>query len=246
MLDYILGSSPVVSAVLLILILASISSWAILIMKFRELRSAERDTEEFVEAYLESPLDTAYEVARRHTSSPLATVFKSGYTELARLGKLQGAHGHVTRDQVEGVISRLGWIRGEEVHRLERGLSFLATIASSGPFVGLFGTVVGIMNSFESIGASDFVSGITAASAAAAPTSRRWTSISMGSPRVSVARAAKLSARASIPLTPPGVASSFRRPRELRSRAPRHLPPGVPTACSITYWARVPSSPPCS
>jgi biopolymer transport protein TolQ len=154
MLDYILGSSPVVSAVLLLLVLASISSWAILVMKFRELRAAERDTEEFVEAYLESPLDTAYDVARRHTSSPLATVFKSGYTELARLEKLQGTRGTVTRDQIEGVISRLGWIRGEEVHRLERGLSFLATIASSGPFVGLFGTVVGIMNSFESIGAS--------------------------------------------------------------------------------------------
>jgi biopolymer transport protein TolQ len=154
MLDYILGSSPVVSAVLLLLILASISSWAILVMKFRELRAADRDTEEFVEAYLESPLDTAYEVARRHTSSPLATVFKSGYTELARLERLQGPNGHITRDQLEGVISRLGWIRGEEVHRLERGLSFLATIASSGPFVGLFGTVIGIMNSFESIGAS--------------------------------------------------------------------------------------------
>ncbi len=154
MLDYILGSSPVVSAVLLLLILASISSWAILVMKFRELRAAERDTEEFVEAYLESPLDAAYEVARRHISSPLATVFKSGYTELARLEKMHGPTGHVTRDQLEGVISRLGWIRGEEIHRLERGLSFLATIASSGPFVGLFGTVVGIMNSFESIGAS--------------------------------------------------------------------------------------------
>jgi biopolymer transport protein TolQ len=154
MLDYILGSSPVVSAVLLLLILASISSWAILIMKFRELRTAESDTEEFVEAYLESPFDTAYEVSRRHTASPLATVFKSGYTELARLEKMQGPAGRVTRDQVEGVISRLGWIRGEELHRLERGLSFLATIASSGPFVGLFGTVVGIMNSFEAIGQS--------------------------------------------------------------------------------------------
>ena len=153
MLDYILGSSPVVSGVLLLLILASISSWAILLMKFRELRSAERDTEEFVEAYLESPLDAAYEVARRHTASPLATVFRSGYTELARLEKMTPQKG-VSRDQVEAVISRLGWIRGEEVHRLERGLSFLATIASSGPFVGLFGTVVGIMNSFESIGAS--------------------------------------------------------------------------------------------
>jgi biopolymer transport protein TolQ len=154
MLDYILGSSPVVSGVLLLLILASISSWAILVMKYRELRAAERDTEEFVEAYLESPLDTAYEVSRKHASSPLATVFRSGYTELARLEKMQGPQGRVTRDQVEAVISRLGWIRGEEVHRLERGLSFLATIASSGPFVGLFGTVVGIMNSFESIGAS--------------------------------------------------------------------------------------------
>jgi biopolymer transport protein TolQ len=153
MLDYILGSSPVVSGVLLLLILASISSWAILVMKFRELRAAERDTEEFVEAYLESPLDATYEVARRHTASPLATVFRSGYTELARIEKMTPGKG-VSRDQVEAVISRLGWIRGEEVHRLERGLSFLATIASSGPFVGLFGTVVGIMNSFQSIGAS--------------------------------------------------------------------------------------------
>jgi biopolymer transport protein TolQ len=154
MLDYILGSSPIVSAVLLLLILASVSSWAIMVMKFRELRAAERDTEDFVEAYLESSLENAYEVARRHPSSPLATVFRSGYTELARLEKLQGGHARVTRDQVEGVVSRLGWVRGEEVHRLERGLSFLATVASSGPFVGLFGTVVGIMNSFQQIGAA--------------------------------------------------------------------------------------------
>jgi biopolymer transport protein TolQ len=154
MLDYILGSSPIVSAVLLLLILASVSSWAIMIMKFRELRAAERDTEDFVEAYLESPLENAYEVARKHPASPLATVFRAGYTELARIEKLQaGTASRVTRDQVEGVVSRLGWIRGEEVHRLERGLSFLATIASSGPFVGLFGTVVGIMNSFQQIGA---------------------------------------------------------------------------------------------
>jgi biopolymer transport protein TolQ len=154
MLDYILGSSPIVSAVLLLLILASVSSWAIMIMKFRELRAAERDTEDFVEAYLESSLENAYEVARKHPSSPLATVFRAGYTELARLEKIQGGSGRVTRDQVEGVISRLGWIRGEEVHRFERGLSFLATIASSGPFVGLFGTVIGIMNSFQQIGAA--------------------------------------------------------------------------------------------
>ena len=153
MLNYILGSSAVVSGVLLLLVLASVSSWAIMLMKFRELRRAEKDTEEFVEAYLESPLETAYEVARRHGNSPLATVFRAGYTELARLEKLQGGRAPVTRDQVEGVVSRLGWIQGEEVHRLERGLSFLATIASSGPFVGLFGTVVGIMNSFQAIGA---------------------------------------------------------------------------------------------
>jgi biopolymer transport protein TolQ len=155
MLDYILGSSPIVSGVLLLLILASISSWAIMIMKFRELRAAERDTEDFVEAYLESPLEAAYEVARKHPASPLATVFRAGYSELARIEKLQtGPNKTVTREQVEGVVSRLGWIRGEEVHRLERGLSFLATIASSGPFVGLFGTVVGIMNSFQQIGAA--------------------------------------------------------------------------------------------
>jgi len=154
MLNYILGSSAIVSGVLLLLVLASVSSWAIMLMKFRELRRAERDTEEFVEAYLESSLETAYEAARKNPGSPLATVFRAGYTELARLEKLQAGRAPVTREQVEGVISRLGWIRGEEVHRLERGLSFLATIASSGPFVGLFGTVVGIMNSFQQIGAA--------------------------------------------------------------------------------------------
>ena len=124
-------------------------------MKFRELRAAERDTEEFVEAYLESPLDTTYEVARRHPASPLATVFKSGYTELARLEKLQGARGHVTRGPGRGrdQPARLDPRRRGRTGSSAGSRSWPRSRAPA-PFVGLFGTVVGIMNSFESIGAS--------------------------------------------------------------------------------------------
>ena len=69
---------------------------------------------------------------------------------LAQLERLRGKAA-VPPDEIETIIKRLAWVQTEEAHRLERGLPFLATTGSSAPFVGLFGTVVGIMNSFTSI-----------------------------------------------------------------------------------------------
>ena len=152
MLEIISGASPTVLGVLALLVLASITSWAVIAVKFRELGAANRQTRKFIELYQSGTLDTVYSRIRDYTASPLAAVFRAGFRELAQLQKQTAKR--MTPDQAETVIQRLGWVRTEESLRLERGLSFLATIGSSAPFVGLFGTVVGIMNSFHQIGQS--------------------------------------------------------------------------------------------
>lgn len=152
-LSLILEASWTVRIVLVVLALGSIASWAVIVFKARELALAERETESFLEAYLERPLDAVYDVARRHEGSPAARLFTAGYRKLAEIDKLQRSGGKISADQLEGVLQRLIWVQTEERHRLERGLPFLATTGSSAPFVGLFGTVVGIMNAFGSIGA---------------------------------------------------------------------------------------------
>ena len=153
MLEIISGASPIVLAVLILLATASITSWAVIALKFRELGAADRQTRGFIEAYQGGTLEAVYSEVRNYAASPLATVFRAGFRELAQLEKQQASR-RVTPEQAESVIKRLGWVRTEEALRLERGLSFLATIGSSAPFVGLFGTVVGIMNSFHQIGQS--------------------------------------------------------------------------------------------
>jgi biopolymer transport protein TolQ len=152
MLDLIFGASLVVSGVLLALALASIASWAVILMKVGELRRADTATRRFLEAYHNEPLDAVYEVARKRKASPLALVFKAGFDEVVELEKEQGASELIEREQLDRVVRRLSWIRDNQAQKLERGLSFLATVGSSAPFVGLFGTVVGIMNSFQQIG----------------------------------------------------------------------------------------------
>lgn len=147
-LDLILGASLVVRVVLIMLLLTSIASWAVILLKARELGRAESDTQQFLDAFLGGPLETAYEVARERSSSPMAAMFRGSFAELARRDERSPL------DRAEGVIRRLDWVQTEEMHRLERGLAFLATTGSAAPFVGLFGTVVGIMNSFADIGRS--------------------------------------------------------------------------------------------
>jgi biopolymer transport protein TolQ len=150
MLDLILGAGFVVKGVLALLIVMSVASWAIILFKARELGRAEADTDAFLEAYVERPLDAAYGDAKRFDASPAASLFQAGYRELSRLRR--AAVGAIDPSQVEEIIDRLSWVEAEQQHRLGRGLPFLATTGSSAPFIGLFGTVVGIMNSFQHIG----------------------------------------------------------------------------------------------
>ncbi|MCA9511608.1 MAG: MotA/TolQ/ExbB proton channel family protein [Myxococcota bacterium] len=147
-------ASLVVKLVMLLLAGMSVGSWAIIVLKWRELRRAEADSEAFLEVYREEEFARAFEAARELDRSPLAAVFLGGCAELQQIAKKQGggAVDALEVEQVRRVRKALGWITAGEAQRFERGLSFLATTGSSAPFIGLFGTVIGIIASFESIG----------------------------------------------------------------------------------------------
>jgi biopolymer transport protein TolQ len=150
MLELILGAGLLVKGVLVLLIIMSVASWAIIVFKTRELGRVEADTDAFLEAYLDRPMDAAYGDAKQFEASPIASLFEAGYRDLSRLKR--AATGVVEARQIEEIVDRLSWVEADEQHRLARGLPFLATTGSSAPFIGLFGTVVGIMNSFQHIG----------------------------------------------------------------------------------------------
>ena len=146
-------ASWVVKLVLVVLISFSIVSWAVIVFKWRELRRADQDNEAFLEVYHEGTFEAAYEAARELERAPVGAVFLSAYAELVRMAKFTGAKtlalGHA---QVHALTQRLTWAASREALRLERGMSFLATTASSTVYIGLFGTVVGIINAFQGIG----------------------------------------------------------------------------------------------
>jgi biopolymer transport protein TolQ len=149
-------ASWVVQLVLLLLAGFSVFSWAIILFKWRELRRAEQDSDAFLEVYHEGSLDAAYEAARELDQSPLAAVFLAGYAEVNRMARYTGkAVGEALDGSQRRALSRhIQWTASSESLRLEKRLSFLATVGSATPFIGLFGTVIGIVNAFEGIGRS--------------------------------------------------------------------------------------------
>ncbi len=154
------GSVGVVFFVLILLILFSISSWAIIIWKFFELRQAKIRCDEFLTVFWQSKrLDRLYEEAVGHEGNPVAQVFAAGYREAEHVLKARTKNGvedsTVLTSELTGVESVERALRraaNQEVTSLERLITFLATTASATPFIGLFGTVWGIMNSFRGIG----------------------------------------------------------------------------------------------
>jgi biopolymer transport protein TolQ len=147
-------ASLVVKLVLLLLAGFSVFSWAIIFYKWRELRRAEQDSDAFLEVYHEGSLDAAYEAARELDASPLATVFLAGYAEINRMARYTGkAVGEALDPAHRHALARhIQWTSTSESLRLERRLTFLATTGSATPFIGLFGTVIGIVNAFHDIG----------------------------------------------------------------------------------------------
>jgi biopolymer transport protein TolQ len=149
----ILGSSLIVQAVLLLLVAFSVGSLAVIFYKFRQIRAARSQTERFLEIFWEAKnLAAIHGSSSNLKESPVAHVFRAGYQELLRLTRSKKGSGDEAEttdlggvDNVERAMRRA---MNQEITRLERALTFLATTASTAPFVGLFGTVWGVMNAF--------------------------------------------------------------------------------------------------
>ncbi len=157
-----LYAGPMVKGVILLLLALSVICWGISLFKFLILRSALNESESFLDIFWNNQsLRRTFADAKPLENSPLAEIFRSGYLELQQMQK-QIDGGTQTSGAQEtpslnlyglGAIKRaLDQAVTAELTRLEKNLGFLATTGSIAPFIGLFGTVWGIMNSFRDIG----------------------------------------------------------------------------------------------
>lgn len=149
-LDLIFAASPVVKSVLLILAVMSVVTWGIVITKSVQIRKAKGETKKFSDIFWSSGnLAQINEMSQRLRSSPVASVFCAGYHELVQVVKVKESR-PVSQEatDVESIERALKRAKAEEITRIEFGTTFLATTASAAPFIGLFGTVWGIMNAF--------------------------------------------------------------------------------------------------
>ena len=145
-LQLVLQAGYVVRGVLIILLLFSIVSWAIIFFKHRYFSRANKETDQFLQTYGSNKNPKGlYQMTRNFTMSPIANVFRAVYT----------GGGNKDRGETKKLLRRYEAL---ESTKLERYLSFLATVASTAPFIGLFGTVWGIMNSFIGIGVTGVAS----------------------------------------------------------------------------------------
>ena len=128
----------VVKLVLLVLLFFSVFSWAIILYKFKFLSKIERETEEFHRAFRKSKdWDSLHQSSKKFSLSPSVNLFRSAHSAKSKEG--------INRDDIKRNLKR---IESLETARLSKYLTFLATTGSTTPFIGLFGTVWGIMNSF--------------------------------------------------------------------------------------------------
>lgn len=152
------GTGLVVKIVLLILLYFSVVSWTIIFFKLLQVYRANSESERFLEFFWKTKrFDLINAQLDRFTNSPLSVMFNEGYGELKKLME-RGEH----PEEPEGISTDLGGIDNiaralrrattSEITRLEKYLTFLATTGATAPFIGLFGTVWGIMTAFKGIG----------------------------------------------------------------------------------------------
>ena len=155
--DWILHSGPIAMAVLAILLVFSVVSWVIIFYKWRLLKKASKSSSEFTELFWKlRRFDEVFEISKAYPLSPVAQIFQKGYHELAQVKKTQGGDTsdvEFSANGIENVEHALRRSCQQEMAAMEQLVPFLATVGSTSPFIGLFGTVVGIMNSFAEIGA---------------------------------------------------------------------------------------------
>ena len=145
-----------------------LASWSVILGKWRELGAARRATDRFLKVFREvSRLNEAAATASKYRASPLAAMFQAGYGELeAQVRSVRrdaDPDGTLKLKSMVSIERALDRAMGAELERLQRALPMLATTASVTPFIGLFGTVWGIMNTFRAIGVTGSTSIVTVA-----------------------------------------------------------------------------------
>jgi len=147
--DSILHSDPIVKLTLLLLLGFSVVCWTVIFLKFKQLKSSTQSTQGFWQKF--SGLDSLSEANQLLSakSGPLYEIFVSGIETLNRIRKTNKPLSAHTRNMLG---QRLAQAREEEIYKLEQYTSFLATTAAVAPFIGLFGTVWGILTAFMAIG----------------------------------------------------------------------------------------------
>jgi biopolymer transport protein TolQ len=155
--DLFLAADPVVKAVMLLLILASIWCWAIIFDKISRLRKLRRKAQEFEDMFWSGgSLEDLYDRIGGTPADPMASVFAAAMREWRRSSarRLATKGDDIRASMRQRIEQVMSLTMGREMERLESNLSFLASVGSTAPFIGLFGTVWGIMNSFQSIAAT--------------------------------------------------------------------------------------------
>jgi biopolymer transport protein TolQ len=155
--DLIRNASGVVIGVMVLLGLMSLTTWYIIGYKYLAIQKAQRQSDQFEDAFWRGrDIQAIHGAAQGLRYSPLSVMFLAGYSELGKLQQQSATDRDREGDRegdLENVERALMKAQLKETLRLESMVPFLATTGSAGPFIGLFGTVWGIMNSFRAIGA---------------------------------------------------------------------------------------------
>ena len=147
----VMDAGPMAKFVLLVLAFFSVVSWGIIAERFRTYRAAERESAAFLDKFHRGDgLAAIHDATAALDSSPVADVFRAGFREISLNPPPQG--GGIEGASLEALDRLLRKSSSAQLTDLERSLGFLATTASATPFIGLFGTVWGIMNAFRGIG----------------------------------------------------------------------------------------------
>ncbi|MBN1223612.1 MAG: protein TolQ [Candidatus Aminicenantes bacterium] len=162
-LKLIVDASLVVKLVLLLLLFFSVLSWAIIFFKRSTLKRASAQSKKFMRVFRKSKdLHEVNEAAKKFKSSPEASLFLSGFKVLSYVVK-SNPETSISQANIETINRALIKASNREINRFEKMMNFLATAGSVTPFIGLFGTVWGIMDSFHEIGIAKSASLVTVA-----------------------------------------------------------------------------------
>jgi biopolymer transport protein TolQ len=147
LMNLFLRADIIVKSVIIILIACSIYSWAVIIEKFRLFKKINQSTEEFESKFWNSKsAETFYNNLPSNIEDPMALVFKDAMQSLLKKRSRTDINSRMTTMLETGIE--------KQISKISKGFTFLATVGSTAPFIGLFGTVWGIMNSFQSIAIS--------------------------------------------------------------------------------------------